>query len=217
MQAAASSLENLHIGNSTSSHIQFALDPHCRQLQSRHYQSVDSSLAFSAGEFGAMRPPRPSLWTLSSAIFCLCASLTGASAADPDYLDALTKSIIFYEGQRSGKVDLSIMRATWRDNSGLMDGFAQGVSASKAGGTSSLRFDPENFRIKLDISESSTFSVHVTEILEKHLHSSEFFTFHSHNSHIVYKNVFNGSRLIPRTRQNVQRNRHNRGITLEVQ
>ena len=75
---------------------------------------------------------RPSLWALSAALFCLGASLTGASAADPDYLDALTKSIIFYEGQRSGKVDLSIMRATWRDNSGLMDGIAQGVSASEA-------------------------------------------------------------------------------------
>ena len=56
--------------------------------------------------------------------------LTGYVAADPDYLDALTKSIIFYEGQRSGKLDLSVLRDKWRGDSALQDGFAQGVRLS---------------------------------------------------------------------------------------
>ena len=53
--------------------------------------------------------------------------LTGYVAADPDYLDALTKSILFYEGQRSGKVDLSVLRDKWRGDSALQDGIAEGV------------------------------------------------------------------------------------------
>ena len=56
--------------------------------------------------------------------------LEGIAVADPDYLDALTKSIIFYEGQRSGKLDLSVMRTKWRGDSALQDGIAQGVGLS---------------------------------------------------------------------------------------
>ena len=54
--------------------------------------------------------------------------LAGTAVADPDYLDALTKSILFYEGQRSGKLDLSVMRTTWRGDSALQDGIAEGVT-----------------------------------------------------------------------------------------
>lgn len=37
------------------------------------------------------------------------------------YRDALTKSILFFEGQRSGYLPSS-QRLTWRKNSGLQDG-----------------------------------------------------------------------------------------------
>ena len=38
-----------------------------------------------------------------------------------DYGDAFTKSILFFEGQRSGKLPSS-QRLTWRKDSGLNDG-----------------------------------------------------------------------------------------------
>ncbi|GKV17603.1 hypothetical protein SLEP1_g28083 [Rubroshorea leprosula] len=44
-----------------------------------------------------------------------------------DYGDALTKSILFFEGQRSGKLPPS-QRMTWRKDSALRDGFQIGVS-----------------------------------------------------------------------------------------
>ena len=47
--------------------------------------------------------------------------------ASHDYGDALTKSILFFEGQRSGKLP-STQRMTWRKDSGLQDGFQIGVS-----------------------------------------------------------------------------------------
>ena len=68
-----------------------------------------------------------SLWRLPLLLLLPLSCLTGFASADPDYLDALTKSIIFYEGQRSGKVDLSTLRAKWRGDSALQDGISQGV------------------------------------------------------------------------------------------
>ena len=50
-----------------------------------------------------------------------------AVKASQDYGDALTKSILFFEGQRSGKLPSS-QRMTWRKDSGLHDGFQIGVS-----------------------------------------------------------------------------------------
>ncbi|KAK6117757.1 hypothetical protein DH2020_048504 [Rehmannia glutinosa] len=43
-----------------------------------------------------------------------------------DYGDALSKSILFFEGQRSGKLP-STQRLTWRKDSALGDGFDKGV------------------------------------------------------------------------------------------
>ncbi|XP_020521688.1 endoglucanase 19 [Amborella trichopoda] len=43
-----------------------------------------------------------------------------------DYREALTKSIIFFEGQRSGHIPTN-QRLTWRSHSALEDGKAQGV------------------------------------------------------------------------------------------
>ncbi|KAF9622184.1 hypothetical protein IFM89_030042 [Coptis chinensis] len=47
-------------------------------------------------------------------------------AASHNYKDALTKSILFFEGQRSGMLP-SNQRMTWRKNSGLSDGSAMHV------------------------------------------------------------------------------------------
>ncbi|KAH1131500.1 hypothetical protein J1N35_002878 [Gossypium stocksii] len=46
--------------------------------------------------------------------------------ASHDYGEALTKSILFYEGQRSGKLPPT-QRITWRKDSALRDGFEIGV------------------------------------------------------------------------------------------
>lgn len=43
-----------------------------------------------------------------------------------DYGDALTKSILFFEGQRSGKLPPN-QRVTWRKDSALRDGLEFGV------------------------------------------------------------------------------------------
>ncbi|KAM1054393.1 hypothetical protein ACFX2I_001742 [Malus domestica] len=49
-----------------------------------------------------------------------------SSSSTHDYGDALTKSILFFEGQRSGKLPSS-QRMTWRKDSALRDGFEIGV------------------------------------------------------------------------------------------
>lgn len=47
-----------------------------------------------------------------------------------NYRDALTKSILFFEGQRSGKLPPN-QRMTWRRDSGLSDGSAMNVRRTK--------------------------------------------------------------------------------------
>lgn len=46
-----------------------------------------------------------------------------------DYADALSKSLLYFEAQRSGRLPYN-QRVTWRDNSGLTDGLEQGVNSS---------------------------------------------------------------------------------------
>ncbi|PSR95295.1 Endoglucanase [Actinidia chinensis var. chinensis] len=43
-----------------------------------------------------------------------------------DYAEALSKSLLYFEAQRSGRLPYS-QRVTWRDHSGLTDGLEQGV------------------------------------------------------------------------------------------
>ncbi|PKA62733.1 Endoglucanase 17 [Apostasia shenzhenica] len=50
----------------------------------------------------------------------------GASAASHDYADALRKSILFFEGQRSGRLPHA-QRLSWRRDSALHDGAGEGV------------------------------------------------------------------------------------------
>ena len=49
-----------------------------------------------------------------------------AAARRHDYRDALAKSILFFEGQRSGRLPPG-QRASWRGDSGVSDGAAAGV------------------------------------------------------------------------------------------
>lgn len=52
---------------------------------------------------------------------------TGAAAAEFfDYSAALDKTLLFLEAQRSGKLPPT-QRVKWRGNSGLGDGYSQGV------------------------------------------------------------------------------------------
>lgn len=44
----------------------------------------------------------------------------------PNYGDALAKSILFFQGQRSGRIP-SGQKISWRTNSGLSDGSAANV------------------------------------------------------------------------------------------
>ena len=54
--------------------------------------------------------------------------LGGSAPSSFNYGDALDKSLLFFEAQRSGKLPLQQLRVKWRGDSGLQDGFQQGVS-----------------------------------------------------------------------------------------
>jgi hypothetical protein len=67
---------------------------------------------------------------LASALLPSAAAATDAPppASSPrhDYEDALRKSLLYFEAQRSGRLPHG-QRVTWRDHSGLTDGLEQGV------------------------------------------------------------------------------------------
>ncbi|GLJ38308.1 hypothetical protein SUGI_0780040 [Cryptomeria japonica] len=62
----------------------------------------------------------------SSLCILVLALCIGAAVAGHDYGAALSKSILFYEAQRSGLLPAN-QRVTWRSHSGLQDGKANGV------------------------------------------------------------------------------------------
>lgn len=68
--------------------------------------------------------------TLSSVVFIfivlLCCSSQIQNVASADYREALTKSLLYFEGQRSGKLPPN-QRLKWRGDSGLQDGHDAGV------------------------------------------------------------------------------------------
>lgn len=49
-----------------------------------------------------------------------------SNASAFDYAEALTKSLLYFEAQRSGRLPYN-QRVPWRDHSGLTDGLEQGV------------------------------------------------------------------------------------------
>ena len=69
--------------------------------------------------------------TTLSFSFCFMLSICSilkSTIATPshNYSDAVTKSLLYFEAQRSGRLPYN-QRVTWRDNSGLTDGLEQGV------------------------------------------------------------------------------------------
>lgn len=65
--------------------------------------------------------------SLSFCIFIfLVAFKAAAVAAEYNYAEALDKTFLFFEAQRSGKL-LENQRVKWRGDSGLKDGSLQGV------------------------------------------------------------------------------------------
>ena len=60
------------------------------------------------------------------AVLLLSVAAVASSAGHHDYGDALHKSILFFEGQRSGRLPPD-QRLRWRRDSGLHDGAAAGV------------------------------------------------------------------------------------------
>nr|GEV48294.1 endoglucanase 11-like [Tanacetum cinerariifolium] len=60
-------------------------------------------------------------------IISICSILKSTIATPShNYSDAVTKSLLYFEAQRSGRLPYN-QRVTWRDNSGLTDGLEQGV------------------------------------------------------------------------------------------
>eukprot|EP01018_Ginkgo_biloba_P031053 Gb_40488 [translate_table: standard] len=59
-------------------------------------------------------------------LFLLCVSCVSGDNSSPNYADALSKSILFFEAQRSGKLPAN-QRVTWRRDSALSDGSSQHV------------------------------------------------------------------------------------------
>eukprot|EP00897_Mesotaenium_endlicherianum_P006855 jgi/Mesen1/6198/ME000032S05484 len=59
-------------------------------------------------------------------LFAVVLGTLGGVQAQYNYADALGKAIFFFEGQRSGVLP-STQRETWRGNSGLSDGSAEGL------------------------------------------------------------------------------------------
>ncbi|KAG9455081.1 hypothetical protein H6P81_007985 [Aristolochia fimbriata] len=70
--------------------------------------------------------------SLSPLLFSVLVLLWGSAAAmeyfngNYNYSDALSKSLLYFEAQRSGRLPYN-QRVTWRDHSGLTDGLEQGV------------------------------------------------------------------------------------------
>ncbi|CAI5461584.1 unnamed protein product, partial [Closterium sp. Yama58-4] len=58
-----------------------------------------------------------------------CLAINATVTATPDYRDALSKALLFFDGQRSGNLSGAAVktRTTWRGDSGLTDGKAQKV------------------------------------------------------------------------------------------
>ncbi|KAI3441693.1 Endoglucanase [Psidium guajava] len=73
----------------------------------------------------AFLPRRRSALLLLLLLFTL-APVSRSQPRPPDYGDALSKSLLYFESQRSGHLPHN-QRVAWRDHSGLTDGLEQGV------------------------------------------------------------------------------------------
>lgn len=62
-------------------------------------------------------------------LYALSLILIFSNARASDYAEALTKSLLYFEAQRSGRLPYN-QRVPWRDHSGLTDGLEQGVKST---------------------------------------------------------------------------------------
>ena len=69
---------------------------------------------------------RMSVLGLALLVLAAAAQVACAAAAGHDYGEALSKSILYFEAQRSGRLPGG-QRVGWRADSGLLDGKANGV------------------------------------------------------------------------------------------
>jgi len=69
--------------------------------------------------------------SLALLVLAAAAQVACAAAAGHDYGTALSKSILYFEAQRSGRLPGG-QRVAWRANSGLLDGKANGVRSRKS-------------------------------------------------------------------------------------
>ncbi|RRT82371.1 hypothetical protein B296_00009077 [Ensete ventricosum] len=86
----------------------------------------DSGIEITRSTMG-VDPPQTCVEDATASVKGVASSTaSGGVSGDPDYHDALSKSLLFFQGQRSGKLppDQSL---TWRANSGLTDGSAENV------------------------------------------------------------------------------------------
>ena len=65
--------------------------------------------------------------------------LPTTSRAASEYREALAKSLLYFEAQRSGRLPYD-HRVSWRGHSGLTDGLEQGVSGHSFGDDADLVF-----------------------------------------------------------------------------
>uniref|UniRef100_A0ACD5YGM5 Uncharacterized protein n=1 Tax=Avena sativa TaxID=4498 RepID=A0ACD5YGM5_AVESA len=63
---------------------------------------------------------------LLAAVLGRCDAAATAESPAPDYGDALSKSLLYFEAQRSGRLPYN-QRVKWRGHSGITDGLQQGV------------------------------------------------------------------------------------------
>ncbi|RLM64681.1 hypothetical protein C2845_PM16G08570 [Panicum miliaceum] len=89
--------------------------------------------ALAAARPRAMPPPsspRGLVLIAGLVVSLLSGSSHVAAGGHPDYADALGKAILFFQGQRSGKLPPD-QAVTWRSNSGLSDGSSANVRRPK--------------------------------------------------------------------------------------
>ena len=118
-----------------SAPIFFFHSPHCPSLRLSLRLSLSLSLSLSLPLLGSSRrhchfPLRfLKMESSISAIALLLVILVPCALGGHDYGQALSKSILFFEAQRSGYLPHN-QRVNWRSNSGLQDGKASGVMPS---------------------------------------------------------------------------------------
>lgn len=74
-------------------------------------------------------PQYPDFRIMIRCCFLFTISAIFAKSQAFNYRDALSKSLLYLEAQRSGRLPYN-QRVTWRHHSGLTDGLEQGVSSS---------------------------------------------------------------------------------------